>query len=84
MPVGGWNADDYWKLLRSMAEHEVHHRGELYAYLGVLGVVCRRSTALPQNNCGRSRGVQTTQETQAGAQSRGKRAGETIARVEQG
>jgi len=28
-----------WKLLRSMAEHEVHHRGELYAYLGVLGVV---------------------------------------------
>jgi len=27
-----------WKLLRSMIEHEVHHRGELYAYLGVLGV----------------------------------------------
>jgi uncharacterized damage-inducible protein DinB len=27
-----------WKLLRSMLEHEVHHRGELYAYLGVLGV----------------------------------------------
>ena len=27
-----------WKLLRSMVEHEVHHRGELYAYLGVLGV----------------------------------------------
>jgi uncharacterized damage-inducible protein DinB len=26
------------KLLRSMVEHEVHHRGELYAYLGVLGV----------------------------------------------
>jgi len=28
-----------WKLLRSMVEHEVHHRGELYAYLGVLGVL---------------------------------------------
>ncbi len=27
-----------WKLLRAMVEHEVHHRGELYAYLGVLGV----------------------------------------------
>src|ERR1022692_672281 len=27
-----------WKLLRSMVEHEVHHRGELYALLGVLGV----------------------------------------------
>jgi len=27
-----------WKLLRSMVELEVHHRGELYAYLGVLGV----------------------------------------------
>jgi uncharacterized damage-inducible protein DinB len=27
-----------WKLLRSMVEHEVHHRGELYAYLGMLGV----------------------------------------------
>jgi uncharacterized damage-inducible protein DinB len=27
-----------WKLLRSMLEHEIHHRGELYAYLGVLGV----------------------------------------------
>jgi uncharacterized damage-inducible protein DinB len=27
-----------WKLLRSMIEHEVHHRGELYAFLGVLGV----------------------------------------------
>jgi DinB family len=27
-----------WKVFRSMVEHEVHHRGELYAYLGVLGV----------------------------------------------
>src|SRR5271165_2597856 len=27
-----------WKLLRLMLEHEVHHRGELYAYLGLLEV----------------------------------------------
>ncbi len=27
-----------WKALRLMIEHEIHHRGEIYAYLGVLGV----------------------------------------------
>lgn len=27
-----------WKLLRAMVEHEIHHRGELYVYLGLLGV----------------------------------------------
>jgi uncharacterized damage-inducible protein DinB len=27
-----------WKLLRLMIEHEIHHRGELYASLGMLGV----------------------------------------------
>ena len=27
-----------WKLLRAMVEHEVHHRGELYVYLGMLGI----------------------------------------------
>ena len=27
-----------WKLLRSMVEHEIHHRGQLYIYLGVLDV----------------------------------------------
>jgi uncharacterized damage-inducible protein DinB len=27
-----------WKLLRSMVEHEIHHRGQIYTYLGVLGV----------------------------------------------
>src|SRR4051812_28388724 len=27
-----------WKWLRAMVEHEVHHRGQLYLYLGVLGV----------------------------------------------
>lgn len=28
-----------WKLLRAMAEHEIHHRGVLYTYLGFLKVV---------------------------------------------
>lgn len=27
-----------WKWLRAMVEHEAHHRGQLYLYLGVLGV----------------------------------------------
>ena len=27
-----------WKWLRAMVEHEVHHRGQLYMYLGILGV----------------------------------------------
>jgi uncharacterized damage-inducible protein DinB len=27
-----------WKWLRSMAEHEIHHRGQIYIYLGLLGV----------------------------------------------
>ncbi|HEX8818245.1 MAG TPA: DinB family protein [Terriglobales bacterium] len=27
-----------WKWLRSMVEHEIHHRGELYALLGTMGV----------------------------------------------
>jgi uncharacterized damage-inducible protein DinB len=27
-----------WKLLRAMVEHEVHHRGQIYTYLGILGV----------------------------------------------
>jgi uncharacterized damage-inducible protein DinB len=27
-----------WKWLRAMAEHEIHHRGELYIYLNLLGV----------------------------------------------
>lgn len=27
-----------WKLLRGMIEHEVHHRGQIYTYLGILGV----------------------------------------------
>lgn len=28
-----------WKWLRAMCEHEIHHRGQIYAYLGMLGVV---------------------------------------------
>ena len=27
-----------WKWLRAMVEHEVHHRGQLYMYLGFLGI----------------------------------------------
>jgi len=27
-----------WKWLRLMAEHEIHHRGQIYLYLGMLGV----------------------------------------------
>jgi len=27
-----------WKWLRSMAEHEIHHRGQLYLYLALLNV----------------------------------------------
>jgi uncharacterized damage-inducible protein DinB len=27
-----------WKWLRSMVEHEVHHRGQLYVYLSMLGI----------------------------------------------
>jgi uncharacterized damage-inducible protein DinB len=27
-----------WKWLRSMVEHEIHHRGQIYIYLGVLGI----------------------------------------------
>jgi uncharacterized damage-inducible protein DinB len=27
-----------WKWLHSMVEHEIHHRGQIYLYLGMLGV----------------------------------------------
>ena len=27
-----------WKWLRLMAEHEIHHRGQIYLYLSMLGV----------------------------------------------
>lgn len=27
-----------WKWLRSMVEHEIHHRGQIYLYLAMLGV----------------------------------------------
>lgn len=26
-----------WRLLRAMIEHEIHHRGQIYVYLGILG-----------------------------------------------
>ena len=28
----------FWKWLRSMVEHEVHHRGQIYLYLGMLEI----------------------------------------------
>ena len=27
-----------WKWLRTLTEHEIHHRGQLYIYLGTLGI----------------------------------------------
>ena len=27
-----------WKWLRSMTEHEIHHRGQIYLLLGLLGI----------------------------------------------
>lgn len=27
-----------WKWLRAMTEHEIHHRGQIYLYLGMIGV----------------------------------------------
>jgi uncharacterized damage-inducible protein DinB len=27
-----------WKWLRAMVEHEVHHRAQIYIYLGMLGI----------------------------------------------
>lgn len=35
-PAG--SAITVWKWLRALVEHEVHHRGQLYIYLGMLGV----------------------------------------------
>lgn len=34
----GGAAITVWKWLRLMAEHEIHHRGQIYMYLGMLGV----------------------------------------------
>lgn len=33
----GGAAITMWKWLRLMAEHEIHHRGQIYTYLGILG-----------------------------------------------
>lgn len=27
-----------WKWMRAMVEHEIHHRGQIYLYLGLLGI----------------------------------------------
>jgi uncharacterized damage-inducible protein DinB len=37
-PTPGEAQITVWKWLRSMAEHEIHHRGQIYLYLALLGV----------------------------------------------
>lgn len=37
LPPGGVSITT-WKWLRSMAEHEIHHRGQIYLYLALIGV----------------------------------------------
>jgi uncharacterized damage-inducible protein DinB len=37
-PTPGGVQITVWKWLRSLAEHEIHHRGQLYLYLALLGV----------------------------------------------
>jgi uncharacterized damage-inducible protein DinB len=37
-PTPGGAAITTWKWLRSMVEHEIHHRGQIYLYLSILGV----------------------------------------------
>jgi uncharacterized damage-inducible protein DinB len=34
----GGAAISVWKWLRAMIEHEIHHRGQLYLYLGMIDV----------------------------------------------
>ena len=34
--TGGGTPITLWKWLRLMAEHEIHHRGQIYLYLGIL------------------------------------------------
>lgn len=36
-PLGGPGLP-VWKWLRRLPEHEIHHRGQLYLYLGMLGI----------------------------------------------
>jgi uncharacterized damage-inducible protein DinB len=37
-PTPGGISLPTWKWLRAMVEHEVHHRGQMYTMLGILGV----------------------------------------------
>ena len=37
-PTPGGAVITTWKWLRSMAEHEIHHRGQIYLYLSILDV----------------------------------------------
>ena len=38
VPDAGGHPITTWKWLRAMCEHEVHHRGQIYLMLGMLGV----------------------------------------------
>jgi uncharacterized damage-inducible protein DinB len=37
-PTPGGAPISTWKWLRAMVEHEIHHRGQVYLYLAILGV----------------------------------------------
>ncbi len=45
-----------WKWLRAMVEHEIHHRGQIYLYLGILGVATPAMYGLTSEQV-RERGV---------------------------
>jgi uncharacterized damage-inducible protein DinB len=49
-----------WKWLRAMVEHEIHHRGQIYILLGMLGVATPPLYGLTSEQV-RSRGVQPAQ-----------------------
>ncbi len=38
VPLSDGSPISAWKVLRLLVEHEIHHRGEIYACLGMLGV----------------------------------------------
>lgn len=51
-----------WKWLRAMVEHEVHHRGQLYVYLGMLGIPTPPLYGLTSEEV-RERSLGVTEET---------------------
>jgi uncharacterized damage-inducible protein DinB len=49
-PTPGGVHTSTWKWLRSVAEHEIHHRDQLYLYLTLLGVPTPCSTGSVPNS----------------------------------